>query len=126
VDRDGAKARSIARSVMAGFLAEFADMSTITVYGIAEELADMVRRGGADAVAEEMPDKWLEDLALIGTPTEVVDKINSWLAAGIEAIAIFLPHESERETLTLVAEEVIPAVSDSAEWRGRRAASLES
>lgn len=122
VDRDGGKARSIARSVMAGFLAEFANMSTITVYGIADELADMVRRGGAETVAQEMPDRWLEDLALVGTPAEVVEKINAWVAAGIDAIAIFLPDEAERETLTLVAEEVIPSVSDSAEWRARKTA----
>lgn len=115
VDRDGERARSIARPVMAGFLAEFADMSTITVYGIADQLADMVRRGGADAVAEEMPDSWLDDLALIGTPQEVVDKVNRWVAAGIDAIAIFLPHESERETLELVAQEVIPRLTTGTE-----------
>jgi alkanesulfonate monooxygenase SsuD/methylene tetrahydromethanopterin reductase-like flavin-dependent oxidoreductase (luciferase family) len=106
---------------MAGFLAEFAEMSTITVYGIADELAAMVQRGGADAVAEEMPDKWLEDLALVGTPQEVAEKVNRWVAAGIDAIAIFLPHESERETLTLVADEVIPLVAESSEWRNRTA-----
>jgi alkanesulfonate monooxygenase SsuD/methylene tetrahydromethanopterin reductase-like flavin-dependent oxidoreductase (luciferase family) len=114
VDRDGERARSIARPVMAGFLAEFADMSTITVYGIGEELADMVRRGGADAVENEMPDSWLDDLALVGTPDEVVNKVNRWVAAGIDAIAIFLPHESERDTLALVAQEVIPSLSSAA------------
>jgi alkanesulfonate monooxygenase SsuD/methylene tetrahydromethanopterin reductase-like flavin-dependent oxidoreductase (luciferase family) len=122
VDRDGDRARRIARSVMAGFLAEFAEMSTITVYGIGDELAAMVRRGGADAVAEEMPDQWLEDLALVGTPREVAEKVNRWVGAGIDAMAIFLPHESEAETLRLVAEEVIPLVAESSEWRNRTAA----
>jgi 5,10-methylenetetrahydromethanopterin reductase len=119
VDRDGDRARSIARPVMAGFLAEFADMSTVTVYGITEELGGMVKRGGAEAVAEEMPDRWLEDLALVGTPRGVADKVIRWVAAGIDAIAVFLPHESERETLALMAEEVIPLVAQSREWRDR-------
>ena len=116
VDRDGDKARHIARPVMAGFLAEFAEMSTITVYGIGDELADMVQRGGADALAQEMPDSWLEDLALVGTPREVAEKVDHWVSPGLDAIAIFLPHESEKETLTVVAEEVIPLVENGSEW----------
>jgi 5,10-methylenetetrahydromethanopterin reductase len=118
VDRDGDRARRIARPVMAEFLAEFADMSTVTLYGISDELTEMVERGGAEAVAAAMPDQWLEDLALVGTPREVADKVLGWVAVGIDAIAIFLPHESERDTLTLVAEEVVPLVAQSREWRG--------
>jgi 5,10-methylenetetrahydromethanopterin reductase len=118
VDRDGDVARRIARPVLAAFLAEFADMHTVTGYGITEELNAMVARGGVGAVEQEMPDQWLEDLALVGTPGEVADKVLQWVAAGIDTIAIFLPHESERDTLTLVAEEVVPLVAESAEWRG--------
>jgi 5,10-methylenetetrahydromethanopterin reductase len=118
VDRDGARARDIIRPVMAEFLAEFADMSTVVRYGIADELTEMVGRGGAEVVAREMPDQWLEDLALVGTPQEVADKVLSWVAVGIDAIAVFNPHPSERDTLTLLAEEVIPLVAQSREWRG--------
>ena len=74
VDRDGDRARRILRPVMAEFLAEFADMSTVTLYGISDELGDMVKRGGVETVAAEMPDQWLEDLALVGTPREVADR----------------------------------------------------
>ena len=69
-------------------------------------------------VAREMPDQWLDDLALVGTPREVADKVLQWVSVGLDAIAIFLPHPSERDTLTLVAEEVIPLVAASREWRG--------
>jgi 5,10-methylenetetrahydromethanopterin reductase len=118
VDRDGDRARSIARPVLAEFLAEFADMSTVTLYGITEELTAIVERGGAEAVANEMPDQWLEDLALVGTPMEVSEKVLRWVASGVDAIAVFLPHETERETLTLMAAEVVPLVAQSREWRG--------
>jgi alkanesulfonate monooxygenase SsuD/methylene tetrahydromethanopterin reductase-like flavin-dependent oxidoreductase (luciferase family) len=111
VDRDGERARNLARPVLAEFLAEFADMATVSAYGITHELAAMVQRGGAEAVAREMPDRWIEDLALVGTPEEVAGKVQAWVNAGIDAIAIFLPHESERDTLTLVAEEVIQLVT---------------
>jgi alkanesulfonate monooxygenase SsuD/methylene tetrahydromethanopterin reductase-like flavin-dependent oxidoreductase (luciferase family) len=62
-------------------------------------------------MAAEMPDQWLEDLTLVGSPDEVVDKMRRWLAAGIDSICIFLPDEElERATLELVAAEVIPAL----------------
>jgi alkanesulfonate monooxygenase SsuD/methylene tetrahydromethanopterin reductase-like flavin-dependent oxidoreductase (luciferase family) len=118
VDRDGERARDIIRPVMAEFLAEFADMSTVTRYGISDELNDMVSRGGAEVVAKEMPDQWLEDLALVGTPREVADAVLSWVSIGIDVITVFLPHPSERDTLTLLAEEVIPLVAQSREWQG--------
>ncbi len=111
VDHDGTRARTLARPVLASFLSEFADMRTITAYGIGDELAAMIERGGADAVTAEMPDAWIEDLALVGTPGEVVEKVGRWLDAGIDSIAIFFPHDSEKETLRLVAEEVIPVIA---------------
>ena len=58
----------------------------------------------------ELPDVWLEDLTLVGTPAEVVEKVRRWLAAGIDSICIFLPDEErERATFELVASDVIPA-----------------
>jgi len=49
-------------------------MPTFAAYGVKEELAAMVARGGASAVAAEMPSSWLEDLALVGDPAEVVEQ----------------------------------------------------
>jgi alkanesulfonate monooxygenase SsuD/methylene tetrahydromethanopterin reductase-like flavin-dependent oxidoreductase (luciferase family) len=54
----------------------------------------------------------------VGTPREVADKVLHWVAAGIDAIAVFLPHPSELDTLTLLAQEVIPLVAQSQEGRG--------
>ena len=110
VDHDGTKARENARPVLASFLAEFASMNTFRAYGISEQLAAILERGGEAAVAAEMPDAWLEDLALVGTPDEVAEKTRRWLEAGVSSIAIFFPGESEKQTLCLVAEEVIPAI----------------
>ena len=110
VDHDGAKARQTARPVLASFLAEFASMNTFSAYGISAQLRAMVERGGAGTVAAEMPDTWIEDLALVGTPDEVAEKTRGWLEAGVSSIAIFFPDESEKKTLRLVAEEVIPTI----------------
>jgi 5,10-methylenetetrahydromethanopterin reductase len=111
VDRDGAKARAIARPILAGFLAEFGANVLSDAYGVTDELTAMLERGGEPVLLEEMPDRWVDDLMLVGTPEEVVAKVNAWLDAGVSSIAMFLPHASEKDTLALVASDVIPNLS---------------
>jgi 5,10-methylenetetrahydromethanopterin reductase len=110
VHPDGAAARRAARPILGSFLAEFGTNILTDVYGISDELTELIARGGEDAVTDGMPDRWLEDLALVGTPTEVADKANRWLDAGLDSICVFLPDDAEAETLRLVAEEVIPLI----------------
>jgi 5,10-methylenetetrahydromethanopterin reductase len=111
VDRDGARARAAARPILASFLGEFGVNTLTDAYGISEQVTELIDRGGPEAIEAEMPDEWLEDLTLVGTPAEVVAKIHRWLEAGIDSICIFLPDEElERATIELVAAEVIPAL----------------
>jgi len=115
VDRDGAQARAAACPILASFLGEFGVNILTDAYGISEQLTAILERGGPAAVAAEMPDEWLEDLTLVGTPAEVVAKMRRWLAAGLDSICIFLPDEAlEQATIQLVADEVIPAFGDPA------------
>lgn len=111
VDHDGIKARQKARPVLASFLAEFSSMNTFKIYGISEQLRAELHGGGEATLAAQMPDKWVEDLALVGTPDEVAEKTRLWVEAGVSSIAIFFPDESEEMTLRLVADEVIPAIA---------------
>jgi 5,10-methylenetetrahydromethanopterin reductase len=110
IDMDGRRARDAARPIMGSFLGEFGTNTMTDAYGISDQLAEMIQRGGPDAVTAEMPDEWLEDLALVGTPAEAVAKMRRWLDAGLDSICIFLPDaELEEQTIRLVAEHVIPA-----------------
>ncbi len=108
VDRDGARARATARPILASFLGEFGVNALTDAYGISEELTAILAEGGAEAVEARMPDRWLEDLTLVGDPAEVAAKMEAWLAAGLDSICVFLPHEAEDDTLRLIAEDVIP------------------
>ena len=111
VDRDGARARAAARPILASFLGEFGANTLTDAYGISEQVTEILERGGPEAMEAEMPDEWLEDLTLVGTPAEVIEKIRRWLDAGLDSICIFLPDEDlERATIELVAEAVIPAL----------------
>ncbi len=111
VDRDGARARAAARPLLGGFLAEFGTNAMTDAYGISDELPRLIERHGAEGLAGAMPDVWVEDLALVGTPAEVTAKMRRWLDAGLDSICIFWPEpEAEQRTLELVAEAVIPAL----------------
>ena len=110
VDRDGARARELARPVLASFLGEFGTNTMTDAYGISEQLQDMIERLGADGIEAEMPAEWLEDLTLVGSPSEVEAKMRAWLDAGLDSICIFFPEpELEAQTIQLVAEHVIPS-----------------
>jgi len=110
VDADGARARALARPVLASFLGEFGTNTMTDAYGISDQLQDMIERLGADGIKAEMPAEWLEDLTLVGSPSEVEAKMRAWLDAGLDSICIFFPEPSlEEQTIQLVAEHVIPA-----------------
>jgi alkanesulfonate monooxygenase SsuD/methylene tetrahydromethanopterin reductase-like flavin-dependent oxidoreductase (luciferase family) len=111
VDPDGDRARAAARPILGSFLGEFGVNTMTDAYGISDQLAALIERHGADAVADEMPDQWLEDLTLVGTPAEVVVKMRRWLDGGVDSICIFWPDpELEDSTFRHVAEQVIPAL----------------
>jgi 5,10-methylenetetrahydromethanopterin reductase len=111
VDRDGAKARAAAKPILASFLAEFGVNTMTDAHGISDEITSILERVGVEGFEAEMPDEWLEELTLVGTPAEVVEKARRWLDAGLDSICIFLPDEQlEAATMELVAAEVIPAL----------------
>jgi 5,10-methylenetetrahydromethanopterin reductase len=114
VDRDGGRARAAARPLLASFLAEFGTNALTDAYGISADLTSLIEAGGAEKVLARMPDEWLEDLTLVGTPAEVAQKMRRWLDAGLDSICIFWPEEEqEKMTIRLVGDEVIPLVKAS-------------
>jgi 5,10-methylenetetrahydromethanopterin reductase len=108
VDPDGEPSRAAARSRLAYYRAAGGPNALTDVVGISDELADMIARGGAQTVEAEMPDEWVEDLTVAGTPTEAADKIARLLAAGADSVAL-LPaqHERVRDTIELTSSEVL-------------------
>jgi 5,10-methylenetetrahydromethanopterin reductase len=111
-DLDGEAAKALIRPVTGFYLATMAQSALASVYGITDELGDMVARGGADAadvVTREMPAQWVEDLAIAGTPDECAEKIQALLDAGSDSVALFpFPEDRAGEVLELTAREVLP------------------
>jgi alkanesulfonate monooxygenase SsuD/methylene tetrahydromethanopterin reductase-like flavin-dependent oxidoreductase (luciferase family) len=109
IDRDTGKARAVMRNVTAHYLAAMGPTDLTGSYGANEMLKDMIQRGGADAVAREMPDEWLEWLGVSGTPVQCRQQIEALFEAGATSVMLgFVPQESFEQQLELAASEVLP------------------
>jgi alkanesulfonate monooxygenase SsuD/methylene tetrahydromethanopterin reductase-like flavin-dependent oxidoreductase (luciferase family) len=108
VDDDGDAARASARSTLA-FYRQNGSNGLTDVYGISDELNALVAKGGYEAILEGMPDQWVEDLTIAGTPAECAAKISAFYAAGANSVALF-PIATDRidEIVRLTADSVIP------------------
>jgi len=106
VNRDGAKAKEAARGVLSFMLAALGPTAITDLYGISEQLAEMIAHGGADTIAREMPQAWVEDMTISGTPEECAAKMRAFLVAGADAVLLF-PLEPE-EMARFTAAEVFP------------------
>ena len=69
----------------------------------------MIDLGGAEALERDMPDEWINDLTISGTPDECAARIRQFHEAGVDTVALF-PAPSDRisELVELTASEVIP------------------
>ncbi|HEY7350153.1 MAG TPA: LLM class flavin-dependent oxidoreductase [Ktedonobacterales bacterium] len=106
VGSDGAKAKEATRGFLSFVLAALGPTAITDLYGISEQLADMIARGGPGVVAREMPQAWIEDMTISGTPEECVAKMRAFLNAGADALLLFPlgPEDMARFT----AAEVFP------------------
>ena len=108
VDRDARAAKEAVRDATAFYLHAMPDSALSEVYEIQPQLREMVGRGGADLVAREMPDSWIDDLAVAGDPDEAAAKIRALLDAGSDAVGLWpFPLDRGEEILELTAREVL-------------------
>jgi alkanesulfonate monooxygenase SsuD/methylene tetrahydromethanopterin reductase-like flavin-dependent oxidoreductase (luciferase family) len=109
IDPDSKKAKESVRHITAFYLAAMGANALTDVHGSSAELTDMVERGGAETVAGEMPESWLDELIVAGDPEECAEKIRRYLDAGADAVIIFpTPVERAEEIVRLAAKEVLP------------------
>lgn len=114
LDSDPDAARSALRPLVALYLSFAATSPLVTVNDFAAEVQDMCRRGGADAaelIAREMPDAWLDELAVAGDATTCAARINRLLDAGADSVVLMpVATDGLEATLRATADAVFPAV----------------
>ena len=113
VDEDGDAARAAAKATLA-FYKQYGSNALTDVYGIADELNALVAAGGYDALLEGMPDEWVDDLTIAGTPQECAAKIEGFYDAGADSVALY-PVATDRvaEIIRMTADEVMPLLSQA-------------
>lgn len=108
VDDDGKAARAAVRGPLA-FYKSNGPNSLTDVHGISDQLQEIIDRGGAEALEHEIPDAWIEELTIAGTPEECAEKISLFYEAGVDTVALFpTPTDRVAELVELTAAEVIP------------------
>jgi 5,10-methylenetetrahydromethanopterin reductase len=89
LDRDPAAARAALRPVVAERL--LAGGPQVEQLDIGAEVAAAAADGGAEALSAAMPDRWIHDVAVVGTPEECAAAIRALGAAGADAVVLVPP-----------------------------------
>lgn len=89
VDRDAA--RAVHRKTLTGYVQLPNYRNYWKAAGFEEEMNAIeaaLAAGQRDRLTELMPDRWLDDVTLSGTATQVRDGIDAWMAAGVTPIVV--------------------------------------
>lgn len=114
IDEDAATARAAIKPMLAFYLSIMGPTDLTGCYGINDQLADMIARGGAEVIEREMPDEWLEWLGVWGTPDHCVAQIRALNEAGATSVVLmFVAHDSEAISaqIDLCARAILPALA---------------
>jgi alkanesulfonate monooxygenase SsuD/methylene tetrahydromethanopterin reductase-like flavin-dependent oxidoreductase (luciferase family) len=98
------------RKPIAFYLAAGGANALTDAYGISDELTAMLH-GGAEAVAREMPEQWIDDLAVAGAPDECAEQIRRLLDAGSDSVVLFPLGDDPEAIVRAVAADVLPRCS---------------
>ena len=108
---DAGRALDALRPTMAFYLSVLADSPLIEVYGIRDDLAAL-NAGGPERIAAEMPDAWMRDLAVVGTPADCAAQIERLRAAGADSVALFpMPADRSEQMIRQAAAEIMPLLA---------------
>jgi 5,10-methylenetetrahydromethanopterin reductase len=113
VDRNSRKAKQAARASLAFYLAAIGPRNPlIHALGHSDRLAGILADGGTDQLIREMPDEWVDEFTVSGSPDEVTDRIGALLAAGATSVVLMpVDPSTARQELRLVAETVLSHLS---------------
>jgi alkanesulfonate monooxygenase SsuD/methylene tetrahydromethanopterin reductase-like flavin-dependent oxidoreductase (luciferase family) len=105
--RDGLR-RVIAEGLAGGY---WTVQSSPVAVPFAAELTAMLE-DGADHLAAEMPDAWLDHFAAAGSPDQVIAAIDRLAAAGADSVVLVAPPTSDPgEWLEAVSRDLLPALT---------------
>lgn len=110
VDPDAGVARARMRGIIAGVLGALGPLPLTDADGFSEPLSELIERGGADAVAAEMPIEWSDAMTVAGDIAGARAAIRARFEAGADAVVLSpMPTATLESQIELIAQEVLPA-----------------
>lgn len=85
--------------------------ATVARMPFAEDMAALIAAGGAPALREDMPDEWLDQLAITGSHADARVAFDRYAAAGAEAV-ILVPAEDADWDAWLAKQSWATSISD--------------
>jgi len=111
VSDDRAAARAKVRAMSAFYLDAMGPTLLTEVYGVNDRLAALQAEGGAAAIEAQMPDEWVDFLAIAGNPADCVRGIQEQGAAGSTSVILcVVPSEELPTQLEILGRDVISAL----------------
>ncbi len=116
VDDDGAAARALARTEVAGYLAVVAEFDPTTELppGLMTEVRLKLEAGDPQGAGRIIPDEVLDRFAISGTPEQVATHVATLFEAGVDRVELGTPHGlSSDRGIELIGSKVLPMLSET-------------
>ncbi|NWJ72693.1 LLM class flavin-dependent oxidoreductase [Pseudonocardia sp. ICBG1122] len=109
VGADREKARAAVRPALAAYITAVGPHNPLTgAFGYNDTIAELLT-AHPDTLADELPDEWIDTLAVAGDPDDVARRITELRAAGATSVVLSpVVAETAAEELELVASTVLP------------------
>lgn len=110
IDEDRENAINKLRPRIADGLASGNLHAYLAPLGITEDVQKLLDEGGVDKLASDMPEEWITQLAVVGTPDDCRDAIQKLADAGADSV-VFVPVEDDLGTLEQIGSSLLPLFS---------------
>ncbi|MBX3065606.1 MAG: LLM class flavin-dependent oxidoreductase [Anaerolineae bacterium] len=111
VNDDAATALQQMRPHLAPIVASPDNRAQLEPLGIFTTAQEMAKRGGTALIEAEMPDDWIRQLAVVGTPQECVAAIRQLAEAGADSIVLTPLLGQSEDQLEVIVRELIPLLN---------------
>jgi len=108
LDEDTAAARNSLRPQIASQIASGSLYTQLAPLGITSDIKALLELGGVQLLQKEMPDEWIDQLAIVGNPDECLHSIARFAEAGADSIVLFPQIDQTTQQLDAFARDVLP------------------
>ena len=113
VDTHSEVARNRLRPFISSAIAAGKIDAQIAPMGILPAAKEILERGGKENLENEMPDEWIDQLSVVGTPHECAKAIKHLAEAGADTVVLVPLPDKDLSELDLFSRELLPVLEQS-------------